>query len=192
MSTTAALLITTLVLVAAAVAAFLFARSSRDRRRVLQRRFGPEYERAVEEYGGPERAERELAARAKRVRRYQIHELEPADRQHYSETWRAIQARFVDDPSGAVRDADALIGAVMQARGYPEEDFEQRVADLSVEHPNVVQHYRAAQALAEANRQSRASTEELRQAFVHYRALFADLLQPSTVVAHRALQEVRV
>jgi hypothetical protein len=192
MSTTAALFLTALVLIAAAVAALLIARSSRQRRNVLQRRFGPEYDRALEDYGNADRAHRELAARAKRVRAYQIHELEEQDRQRFTEAWRTVQARFVDDPSGAVAEADSLIAAVMQARGYPMEDFEQRLEDLTVEHPNVVQHYRAADSLAQANRAGSANTEDLRQALVHYRALFADLLEPSSVMAHRPMQEARV
>jgi hypothetical protein len=191
MNTTVALFITALVFVAAAVAALLILQNSRKRHWVLQRRFGPEYERALTEYGTPDRADRALAARAKRVEKYRIRELEPEAQRRFSETWRQIQARFVDEPSRAVREADELIVAVMQTRGYPLEDFEQRVADLSVDHPDVVQHYRAARALADANREGRANTEELRQAFVHFRALFADLLELPAMPTPTAWQEAR-
>lgn len=152
-------------------------RHARARRLELQRRFGPEYERAVEELG-PARAERELAARARRVEHFHFRDLGTADRGRFASSWSRIQLQFVDDPAVAVSSANELIKEVMRARGYPTEDFEQRAADLSVEHPAVVQHYRAAQALADSNRAGQASTEELRQAVVHYRVLFNDLLQP--------------
>lgn len=179
------------VLVALVLVTLVTARSSRGHRRDLRERFGPEYDRALEEYGTPSRAEQALAERARRVERFRIHDLEAADRAHFAASWRLVQARFVDDPQGAVHEANTLIKRVMLARGYPMEAFEQRVADLSVDHANVVQHYRAARALFDANRNGQANTEELRQAFVHYRALFADLL----AVEHhpsRSLQEVRV
>jgi hypothetical protein len=150
---------------------------SRARSRELQRRFGPEYDRAVQELG-PRRAERELAARARRVEHFQFRDLSTADRGRFGSSWSRIQLQFVDDPALAVTSANELIKEVMRARGYPTEDFEQRAADLSVEHPAVVQHYRAAKALADSNRAGQASTEELRQAVVHYRVLFNELLQP--------------
>ena len=149
---------------------------SRARRVELQRKFGPEYDRAVEEYG-PEQAQQELASRAKRVEHFQFRQLSAADRVRFLESWTRIQAQFVDDPGVAVNGANELINEVMRARGYPTDHFEQRVADLSVEHASVVQHYRAAKALADSNRSGQANTEELRQAVVHYRMLFADLLQ---------------
>jgi hypothetical protein len=178
-------------LVAVAIMAWLAVRSSRRRHVELQQRFGPEYARAVSEYGDEKRAERELIKREKRVNKLDLHPLREAERLRFEGEWRMVQARFVDDPSGAVTAADELIKAVMQAHGYPIRDFEERVADLSVDHANVVQHYRAARILADANREGRADTEELRQAFVHYRALFADLLdEPAT--AHGELQGARV
>jgi len=173
-------------LVAIAVMAWLVVRSSRRRHVELRHRFGPEYDRAVSEYGNEKRAKRELAKRENRVNRLHLHPLRDAERLRFEGEWRAVQARFVDDPSGAVSTADELIQAVMKAHGYPIRDFEQRVEDLSVEHANVIQHYRAARALADANREGRANTEELRQAFVHYRALFADLLDEPGV-AHGEL-----
>jgi hypothetical protein len=151
--------------------------SSRRRHAALKRRFGPEYDRAVQEYGSEAKAEKELAARERRVQRQKLRPLNETDRSQFSSDWSSVQARFVDDPSGAVTAADELILQVMLARGYSKSDVDQRVADLSVEHAGSVEHYRAANVLAEANRGGRANTEELRQAFVHYRALFADLLE---------------
>src|SRR4051812_365320 len=163
------------------VAVLIFAVvASRHRARVrrveLQRKFGPEYDRAVEEYG-PQRADRELLSRERRVDQFQSRELNAVDRARFMDSWSNIQAQFVDDPGIAVTGANELINEVMRARGYPTEHFDQRVADLSVEHASVVQHYRAAKELADANRDGRMNTEELRQAMVHYRMLFADLLQ---------------
>lgn len=177
------------LVVASVVALILSTRDSKRRRTRLQQRFGPEYERAVEEYGNEDRAERALLTRAKRVQKLHLHELGTETRMRHASAWQNVQRMFVDDPGGAVHEADHLIKTVMRARGYPIEDFEQRVADLSVDHASVVQHYRAARALADANREGRANTEELRQAFVHYRALFADLL--GEVPAPAQYQEAR-
>jgi hypothetical protein len=149
---------------------------ARVRRAELQRKFGPEYDRAVEEYG-PDRADRELLSRERRVGHFQSRELNAVDRARFLNSWASIQAQFVDDPGVAVTGANELINEVMRARGYPTEHFDQRVADLSVEHAAVVQHYRAAKSLADSNRNGQVNTEELRQAMVHYRMLFADLLQ---------------
>jgi hypothetical protein len=184
---------TIVALIAAAIVTFFAILSSQRRARMrsaaLRQRFGPEYDRAVEEFGSPVRAERQLAARARRVEHIRLHELSEADRARFATAWSNTQVQFVDDPAGAVMGAHELIKEVMRARGYPVEDFEQRVADLSVDHATVVQHYRAARALAESNRAGEANTEELRQAVVHYRALFADLLQEPGSAA-RALHEV--
>lgn len=160
-----------------AIAIVASRRRAQRRSEQLRQHFGPEYDRAVAEHGSTARAERELAARAQRLERIQIRELNVADRARYQRNWTEIQARFVDDPALAVSEANELINRVMGARGYPTEDFEQRVADLSVDHPLVVQHYRAARALVAASRSGQINTEDLRQAMVHYRFLFADLLQ---------------
>lgn len=178
-------------LIALVVAGMFSSRSSRSKREELRRRFGPEYDRAVERFGNVEHAERELLARAKRVQKFKLHRLNDADQQRFTHAWQQVQVRFVDDPSGAVADANELIKHVMRGRGYPVEDFEQRVADLSVDHADVVQHYRAARVLALANSEGRANTEELRQAFVHYRALFAELLDDNHVKSVH-LKEARV
>ena len=174
---TQVLIVVALAAVALLVVAILASRSSRSQKQRIRERFGPEYDRAIEQLGNERRAERELAARERRVQKLHINELDGAHRLQFSSDWAHAQTRFVDDPSAAVREADELIKRVMRARGYPVEDFERRVEDLSVDHANVVDHYRAARALAEANREGRANTEELRQALVHYRALFADLLE---------------
>jgi hypothetical protein len=156
----------------------------------LRGQFGPEYDRAVVEYGGAKKAEHELARRARRVEHFRFRELSNGDRARFSSRWGAIQAQFVDDPGGAVLGANELINDVMAARGYPSRDFDQRVADLSVHHAAVVQHYRAAHALSAApNRTEAGTTEDLRQAVVHYRALFAELLAPTA--AEDRVRELR-
>lgn len=176
----------TLIIVAVVIIAILVAAvwwySMRQRSAKLQEKFGPEYERTVAEKGDTRKAEDELTDRQKRVSKLEIKPLAADERRRFNDEWRAVQARFVDDPSAAVRDADTLVGRVMEARGYPVGDFEQRAADVSVDHPTVLEHYRAAHAVALRHAQGQASTEDLRQAMVNYRALFAELLEePRTV-----------
>lgn len=169
------LVIVVAVAVIAAVAlAWMFAQ--RRRREHLRERFGPEYERTLQTAGTSGRADALLAEREKRVAGYKIRALTDVERGRYSESWRRVQARFVDDPGGAVTEADALVNEVMSTRGYPMADFDRRVEDLTVEHADVVHHYRAAREIARRHASHQASTEELRQALVHYRELFADLL----------------
>jgi hypothetical protein len=158
-------------------------RRARARSEELQRRFGPEYEHAVEELGSPKRAERELAQRARRVEHFRFNDLSAAARESFAAKWNEIQGRFVDDPAVAVTAANELINEVMRARGYPTLSFEQRVADLSVEHPTVVQHYRAAHELSRSVFNGNVDTEQLRQALVHYRMLITDLLHESRQVS---------
>lgn len=149
----------------------------RQRSAKLRSRFGAEYDHAVEEAGSRRTAETDLADRTKRVEELDIRPLDPADRQRYATQWRELQGRFVDDPKGAIRGADDLIGEVMEARGYPVADFNRRVDDISVDHGAVVEHYRVAHEIAQrSNGAAPADTEELRQALVHYRALFTSLL----------------
>ena len=141
----------------------------------LREGFGPEYDRVVAERGDQRAAEAELRERRERRRSYDIKPLRAADRDRYAERWRAAQAKFVDQPASALTDEDALLNEVMRERGYPVEDFEQQASDVSVDHPEVVEHYREAHAIHSGRRES---TEDLRQAMVHYRALFAELLEP--------------
>ena len=148
----------------------------RRRSERLADRFGPEYRRTVEASGDRSRAERELENRQERVDAFDIRPLEPAVQARFQRRWQETQALFVDDPASAVGQADDLIGEVMRARGYPVGDFEQRAADVSVNHPEVVDHYRTAHRIAIRQRRGEAETESLRQAMVHYRALFSDLL----------------
>ena len=154
------------------------------RTETLQRRFGPEYDRALREHG-PGKAESVLAQREKRVEKLPIRELPVDERERFVTAWRTVQSRFVDDPRGAVADADDLVSRVMQARGYPVTDFEQRAADISVDHPRVVANYRAAHEIALRHRRGQASTEDLRNAIIYYRSLFDELLQSPTVGERR-------
>jgi hypothetical protein len=153
----------------------------KQRTQQLRGQFGPEYDRTVQQYQDPHSAEQVLEQRRARVEHLQIRPLAPQERARYSEQWHGVQARFVDDPAGAMGQADHLVGEVMQARGYPMGDFETRAADVSVDHPQVVEHYRAARAIATRAQGGQATTEELRQAMVHYRALFADLLEAQQI-----------
>jgi len=163
------------VIVLLALLAFFAGRQRRSRK--LQETFGPEYDRTVTETGDRRSAEAELQERTERREQFDIVPLEAEARARYVEAWRHTQAQFVDEPVEATREADRLITSVMRDRGYPVDDFEQRAADLSVDHPQVVDDYRAAHAIAAANDRSEASTEDLRQALVHYRSLFEDLLE---------------
>jgi hypothetical protein len=172
-----------IVLVIALVAAigaaiWLFMRNRQTS--ALQDRFGPEYDRALETHHDQREAERELRQREERIEHLNIRPLEREERARFADHWQAVQSRFVDDPTGATDEADELVGEVMAARGYPVGDFEQRAADVSVNHPRVVEHYRAAHAIALRNARGDADTEQLRQALVHFRALFEELLEATT------------
>jgi hypothetical protein len=165
-----------LVVAAVALAAWFSSRKKRQTQR-LQQRFGPEYDRAVTEFGGRAKAESELKARARRVEDLDIIALAPADATRFTQAWAALQGRFVDNPKGTVVQADQLVREVMLKRGYPMGDFERRAADISVDHPGLVETYRAAQTIAVRNEHGEADTEALRKAVVHYRALFDELLE---------------
>jgi hypothetical protein len=173
MSTGAIVVIIVVVLVVAAVLAVL---AVANRRRRLRERFGPEYDRAVTEHDSKRQAEAELAGRERRVDQLSIRPLEPTARARYSAEWTAVQEQFVDAPQAAVTGAQTLIVAVMKDRGYPTEGYDQTVADLSVEHAATLDRYRAAHTVSERAAGGSASTEDLRQAMVDYRALFAELL----------------
>ena len=161
----------------AAIAAAVWLHMRKRRTTGLQERFGPEYDRTLAAHHDQREAERDLRQRAERVEQLDIRPLDRQERELFVGRWQSVQARFVDDPAGATDQADELVGEVMAARGYPVGDFEQRAADVSVNHPRVVEHYRAAHAIALRNMRGNTDTEELRQALVHFRALFEDLLE---------------
>jgi hypothetical protein len=163
------------ILLAAIVALFVTQRQKRSQR--LQRRFGPEYGRAIDEAGSRTKAEAELEARERRVGQLTIIPLSPGDAARFTQAWTAMQGRFIDNPKGVVAEADRLVRELMMKRGYPMGDFERRAADISVDHPVVVDNYRAAQAIAVRDARGEADTEELRKAVVHYRTLFDELLE---------------
>jgi hypothetical protein len=166
-----------LVIVAVIVLAVVFWFIQQSRRRSeLKGRFGTEYERTIETAENRGQGEKQLIEREKRVELLQLKELDPGQAQRFSDQWRAAQGRFVDDPATAIQEADVLVQEVMVARGYPITNFEQQAEDISVDHPEVLSNYRAAHAIAEENAIGPASTEDLRQAMIHYRALFDELL----------------
>ena len=164
-----------LVLALIALAAWVFYQKKQSHR--LQEQFGPEYGRTVDELGSRTKAESELKAREKRVERFTIIPLSPSEAARFSQAWADLQGRFVDNPKGVVVQADQLVRELMLKRGYPMADFERRAADISVDYPAVVDHYRTAQAIAVRDQRGEADTEELRKAVVHYRALFDELLE---------------
>jgi hypothetical protein len=170
------LTIVLVVVVVLAVAGAIWFYLQKQRTERLQSKFGPEYNRTVRTEGNSRHAEQVLAERQKRVEKLDIKPLSPQERERFARAWEAEQARFVDEPATAVDNAHRLLKEVMRVRGYPVVDFEQRVADVSVDHPVVVENYRVAHAIAVRREQGDVSTEDLREAMIHYRALFADLL----------------
>lgn len=177
------LLVIAVVVIAAIAVIALIIYFRRRRRQHLREHFGTEYDRVVQERGDLSKAEAELFRREKRVHSFSIKPLSREARSQYAEDWAAVQRHFVDDPTMAVTEADALVNRVMNARGYPMADFEQRAADISVTNPSVVENYRSARAIAQRHSRGEAGTEDLRQAMVHYRSLFADLLDTSRSAA---------
>jgi hypothetical protein len=174
-TTDIALIIAVVAVLLAAVAAFLMYRKRRTER--LRAQFGgAEYARAVEKGGDRRHAEAGLEERTQRVEKFHVQPLAAADRARFVESWRGVQARFVDGPAGAVTEADLLLGDVMSTRGYPVSNFEQRAADISVDHPLVLENYRTAHEIALRQTRGQANTEDLRQAMVHYRTLFEELV----------------
>jgi hypothetical protein len=165
------------IVVIVAIALAVWAAMRKRRTESLRQQFGPEYERTVDDADNPRDAESELEERRRRRAELDIRPLAPAARGRYADEWRSVQARFVDDPAGAVGQADALVTQVMRERGYPMDDFDQRAADVSVDHPQVVGDYRAAHDISMRSSNGDAETEDLRQAMVHYRALFEQLLE---------------
>jgi hypothetical protein len=172
-NTTTLIIIAVIVIVVVLAAIVLF---QRRRSEQLRSRFGPEYQRAVEETGDRRKAESELQERAKRVEKLDIRPLTLAQRQQFTDEWQRVQAKFVDDPERSIDQADRLLQDVMTARGYPVQDFDQVAADISVDHPTVVQNYRAGHEIAVRHSHGKGDTEDLRKAMIHYRELFAELV----------------
>ena len=177
----------TAVIVAIGVAIWLTTRKRRTKE--LRSKFGPEYNRMARAEGDAARAEEELLKREKRVKKLDIKPLTTQQRNEFADDWEKAQAEFVDDPTAAVAHADALVQEVMKVRGYPVVDFEQRVADVSVDHPAVAQNYRLAHDIAARHEHEDVGMEKLREAMLHYRALFADLLHDGGL---QPVRQVRV
>jgi hypothetical protein len=181
-------MILVVILIAAAVAVTLAVYAYRRRQSArLRTRFGTEYDRMIEQTGDQARAETELKRREARVAKFTIRPLTAQEAGRFTEAWNRLQGRFVDDPRGAVVEADRLVTELMTVRGYPMSDFERMASDISVDHADVVESYRSARLIASKNAKGDANTEELRNAIVHYRTLFADLLEvpAPAAVAHR-------
>jgi hypothetical protein len=180
LTTTEMAAIIAFVIVIASIATWLFLRKRRTER--LRSKFGgAEYARAVKEGGNRRHGEAGLEQRTDRVESFHVRPLTPGDRARFLDSWRKIQARFVDGPADAVAEADQLLGDVMSTRGYPVSEFEQRAADISVDHPLVLENYRTAHEIALLQTKGQASTEDLRQAMIHYRTLFEELVsEPET------------
>lgn len=178
-------LIVALVVVVALVVGALALRQARSRS--LRERFGPEYDRRVEEEGDRRRAEAELADLAKRHDALSLREIDPDVRHAYAEEWRAVQERFIDEPRETVAEADALVQRVMRDRGYPVGELDDRIGMVTVDHPELAENYRVAHAVQERSDRGEASTDDLRDAFRRYRALFAELLTAETNADHEDL-----
>jgi hypothetical protein len=172
-----------ILLIMGIIMAFGFSRRQRGKR--LQNKFGPEYDRTVENAGNEKKAQAELGERQKHVESLNVRPLSVDERERYLMEWKAVQAKFVDEPGQATVEADHLIMEVMKVRAYPVSDFEQRAADLSVNYPELVSNYRAARVIALKNEQHSANTEELRRAFIYYRSLFDELLKDETVIPEK-------
>ncbi len=176
------------VIVIIAVLALLYVRKRRNTTADLRKKFGPEYDRAVLVHGAGRKAEAKLEDREKRVEKLNIRDLDPIEHERFLKRWESVQSRFVDSPKGAVTEADDLVSSLMKARGYPISDFDQRAADISVDHPRVVENYRSAHEIAlrvAKVGKDEATTEELRTAMIHYRSLFDELMQLSASVERK-------
>jgi hypothetical protein len=170
-----AIVVVVVVVVAAVAVGTTVARRRRSQQ--LEERFGPEYQREIERTGDRREAERHLKQREREREKLDIRPLDPAARERYAEEWRRLQGRFVDAPEDAVRESDRLVAEVMRERGYPVDEFDRRASDISVDHPELAENYRAAHGIAQRTERGQSSTEELRQATVHYRSLFEELLE---------------
>jgi hypothetical protein len=173
------------VILVVAGLAWLYVRQRRSTTADLRQKFGPEYQRAVQEHGSERKAEAKLADREKRVEKLNLRDLDPMEHERFSKQWASVQSRFVDSPKGAVTEADDLVSSLMKTRGYPVSDFDQRAADISVDHPRVVENYRSAHEIALRVGKDGAITEDLRTAMIHYRSLFEELVEIPTTVERK-------
>ena len=173
------------VVVILAVLAWFLERRRRRTTEELRQRFGSEYDRAVREHGSERKAEAKLADREERVEKLKLRDLDPMERERFSKQWESVQSRFVDSPKGAVAEADDLVSSLMKTRGYPVSDFDQRAADISVDHPRVVENYRSGHEIALRVGKNGATTEDLRTAMIHYRSLFVELVQAPTMIERK-------
>jgi hypothetical protein len=173
------------VILVIAVLAWMYVQKRRSTTASLRQKFGPEYERAVHQQGSERKAEAKLADRQERVEKLNIRDLDPMERERFSKQWESVQSHFVDSPRGAVAEADDLVSSLMKTRGYPVSDFDQRAADISVDHPRVVENYRSGHDIALRVGKNGASTEDLRAAMIHYRSLFEELVQVPTIVERK-------
>jgi hypothetical protein len=173
------------VILVIAVLVWTYVQKRRSTTTSLRQKFGPEYERAVHQQGSERKAEAKLADRQERVEKLNIRDLDPMERERFSKQWESVQSRFVDSPRGAVAEADDLVSSLMKTRGYPVSDFDQRAADVSVDHPRVVENYRSGHDIALRVGKNGASTEDLRAAMIHYRSLFEELVQVPTIVERK-------
>lgn len=174
--------IAAVAIVLIALVAWLVVRKRRSTTAGLRQRFGSEYERAVLKHGSARKAEAKLADREKRVEKLTIRALSPMEHDRFSEKWETVQSGFIDSPKGAVAQADDLVSSLMKTRGYPVSDFDQRAADISVDHPQMVENYRSAHEIALRAGKGAATTEDLRTAMIHYRSLFEELTHvPATL-----------
>jgi len=173
------------VILVIAVLAWMYVKKQRSTTTSLRQKFGPEYERAVHQQGSERKAEAKLADRQERVEQLNIRDLDSMERERFSKQWESVQSRFVDSPRGAVAEADDLVSSLMKTRGYPVSDFDQRAADISVDHPRVVENYRSGHDIALRVGKNGASTEDLRTAMIHYRSLFEELVQVPTIVERK-------
>jgi hypothetical protein len=176
------MVVAAVVILLIAVLAWFYVQKRRSTTAGLRKKFGPEYERAVQKLGSERKAEAKLTDRQVRVEKLKIRDLNPTERERFSKQWESVQSRFVDSPKGAVAEADDLVSSLMKTRGYPVADFDQRAADISVDHPRVVENYRSAHEIALRVGKNGASTEDLRTAMIHYRSLFEELVMVPTIV----------
>jgi hypothetical protein len=173
------------VILIIAVLVLLYMRKRRSTTADLRKKFGPEYDRAVRVHGTERKAEAKLEDREKRVEKLNLRDLDPMERERFTKQWESVQSRFVDSPKGAVAEADDLLSSLMKVRGYPVSDFDQRAADISVDHPRVVETYRSAHEIALRVGKDGSTTEELRTAMIHYRSLFEELARVPVIVERK-------